>query len=86
MKRGTALIIGLVFVLLVIGGAGVYYFLNQQNKVAPEVAVVKTTPTVTVAPTVTPSIDEELNSIDRDLQNATDSSDFEEIEKEVGEL
>lgn len=86
MKKGIALIIGLVLVLLVIGGIGVYYLLNKQNKIAPEVAVVKSTPTVTIAPTVTPSLDEELNSLDRDLQEATNSSDFEEIEKDLGEL
>ncbi len=79
MKNSFALIIGLVLVLLAILGVGVYYYLNNQNKIAPEVSVVR--PTAPAAPSATPTLTllEEIKFLDEE----TPETDLQDLQKDL---
>ncbi len=70
---------GLILVLFILLGAGIYYYLNVSGKITPAATTIS--PPVQSSesgrfkePTITPSVDEELNNLkistdDSDLQN-----------------
>lgn len=71
---------GFLIVFLILTAVGVYYFLNLNSKFSSDLNVQKKTETQKInPPTVTPSLEEDLKSIDV----ATDDADIIELQGEV---
>ena len=84
MKKGSVLLFALLFVVLVLVGVGIYYYLNITGKVGPK-AVMITPPAESTQsskfrePTPTLAIEEELNN----LQIATDDAELQDLNKDL---
>lgn len=87
MKEAKAVIIGLILVLLILIGVGVYYYLNNSNKISPDVTTLNQ-PIESgrsgqlSSPTVTPGLEDAVNSI----QISTDEADILQLKTDANSL
>jgi flagellar basal body-associated protein FliL len=84
MKKGSVLLFALLFVVLILVGGGIYYYLNVSGKIAPRAILISPPAQSTDSsrfrePTPTLSIEEELNN----LQIATDDGELQDLGKEL---
>lgn len=87
MKEAKAVIIGLILVLLILVGVAVYYYLNYSNKISPDLTTIREPQEsgksgVLTPPTTTPSLQNEMNSI----QISTDDADILQLKTDVNSL
>jgi flagellar basal body-associated protein FliL len=84
MKKGSVLLFALLFVVLVLVGVGIYYYLNVSGKIAPKAAMITPATESTSSskfrePTPTLPIEEEINN----LQIATDDAELRDLNKDL---